>query len=224
MRAQTIAECTNHPDSPRRGIMENSSTALLRVLIVDDDDAFRAALIEFLQMRSRHVRSCKDGQEAIRVLREEKEPFDVVITDLIMPLVGGIEVIRAAKERYAETQVVVITGFATLETAIDAMRQGAYDYIAKPFKLVEVDLIVEKISERKKLMEENQKLTERVQSLYTRLDLLKDNRSKLDRFINETTQQLEQHAHQIDECLDLIKKVSLQLDSSNSPSRLLMRQ
>src|SRR4030095_4156209 len=75
MRAQTIAdECTNHPDSPRRGIMENSSTALLRVLIVDDDDAFRAALIEFLQMRSRHVRSCKDGQEAIRVLREENEP------------------------------------------------------------------------------------------------------------------------------------------------------
>src|SRR4030095_3152407 len=84
MRAETIAdEYTNHPDSPRRGIMENSSTALLRVLIVDDDDAFRAALIEFLQMRSRHVRSCKDGQEAIRVLREEKEPFDVVITDLI---------------------------------------------------------------------------------------------------------------------------------------------
>ena len=205
--------------------MENPTTGtLLRVLIVDDDDAFRAALIEFLQLRARQVRSCKDGQEAIRVLREEKEPFDVVITDLIMPLVGGMEVIRAAKERYAETQVVVITGFATLETAIDAMRQGAYDYIAKPFKLVEVDLIVEKISERKKLMEQNQMLTERVQSLYTRLDLLKDNRSKLDRFISETTQQLEQHAHQIDECLDLIKKVSTQLDSSNSPSRLHMRQ
>jgi len=205
--------------------MENSATnSLLRILIVDDDDAFRAALIEFLQLRSRQVRSCKDGQEAIRVLREEKEPFDVVITDLNMPLVGGMEVVRAAKERYAETQVVVITGFATLETAIDAMRQGAYDYIAKPFKLVEVDLIVEKISERKKLMEENQKLTERIQSLYTRLDLLKDNRSKLDRFISETTQQLEQHAHQIEECLDLIKKVSIQLDAPHSPSRLLMRQ
>jgi DNA-binding NtrC family response regulator len=205
--------------------MENPATnSLLRILIVDDDDAFRAALIEFLQLRSRQVRSCKDGQEAIRVLREEKEPFDVVITDLNMPLVGGMEVVRAAKERYAETQVVVITGFATLETAIDAMRQGAYDYIAKPFKLVEVDLIVEKISERKKLMEENQKLTERIQSLYTRLDLLKDNRSKLDRFISETTQQLEQHAHQIEECLDLIKKVSIQLDAPHSPSRLLMRQ
>jgi len=205
--------------------MENSATdTLLRVLIVDDDDALRAALIEFLQLRGRQVRSCKDGQEAIRVLQEENEPYDVVITDLIMPSVGGLEVIRAAKERYAETQVVVITGFATLETAIDSMRQGAYDYIAKPFKLVEVDLIVEKISERKKLMEQNQKLTERVQSLYTRLDLLKDNRSKLDRFIAETTQQLEQHAHQIDECLDLIKKVSVQLDAPNNPSRLLMRQ
>ncbi len=205
--------------------MENPATdSLLRVLIVDDDDAFRAALIEFLQLRGRQVRSCRDGQEAIRVLQEENEPYDVVITDLIMPSIGGLEVIQAAKKRYAETQVVVITGFASLETAIDSMRQGAFDYIAKPFKLVELDLIVEKISERKKLLEQNQKLTERVQSLYTRLDLLKDNRSKLDRFVAETSQQLEQHAHQIDECLDLIKKVSMQLDGSHNPSRLLMRQ
>jgi DNA-binding NtrC family response regulator len=205
--------------------MENPATdSLLRVLIVDDDDAFRAALIEFLQLRGRQVRSCRDGQEAIRVLQEEHEPYDVVITDLIMPSIGGLEVIQAAKKRYAETQVVVITGFASLETAIDSMRQGAFDYIAKPFKLVELDLIIEKISERKKLMEQNQKLTERVQSLYTRLDLLKDNRSKLDRFVAETSQQLEQHAHQIDECLDLIKKVSMQLDGSHNPSRLLMRQ
>lgn len=205
--------------------MDNSQTdTLLRVLIVDDDDAFRAALIEFLQLRGRQVKSCKDGQEALRVLQEEREPYDVVITDLIMPEVGGLEVIRAAKQRHAETQVVVITGFASLETAIDSMRQGAFDYVAKPFKLVEVDLIVEKISERKRLLRENQKLTERVQSLYSRLDLLKDNRSKLDRFIAETTQQLEQHAHQIDECLDLIKKVSMKLDAPYNPSRLLMRQ
>lgn len=205
--------------------MENPATdSLLRVLIVDDDDAFRTALIEFLQLRGRQVRSCRDGQEAIRILQEENEPYDAVITDLIMPSIGGLEVIQAAKKKYAETQVVVITGFASLETAIDSMRQGAFDYIAKPFKLVELDLIVEKISERKKLLEQNQKLTERVQSLYTRLDLLKDNRSKLDRFVAETSQQLEQHAHQIDECLDLIKKVSMQLDGSHNPSRLLMRQ
>lgn len=205
--------------------MDNSQADTpLRVLIVDDDDAFRAALVEFQQLRGRHVKSCKDGQEALRVLQEEREPYDIVITDLIMPEIGGLEVIRAAKQRHAETQVVVITGFASLETAIDSMRQGAFDYVAKPFKLVEVDLIVEKISERKRLLQENQKLTERIQSLYSRLDLLKDNRSKLDRFIAETTQQLEQHAHQIDECLDLIKKVSTQLDVSNNPSRLLMRQ
>ena len=205
--------------------MENSgSDNGLRVLIVDDDDAFRAALIEFLQLRGRQVNSCKDGAEAIRVLQEEKEPYDVVITDLIMPSVGGLQVIQAAKKRHTETQVVVITGFASLETAIDSMRHGAFDYIAKPFKLVEVDLIVEKINERKKLMDQNQRLTERVQSLYSRLDLLKDNRSKLDRFIAETTQQLEQHANQIDECLNLIKKVSLQLDAPTNPTRLLMRQ
>lgn len=196
----------------------------LRVLIVDDDDAFRAALTEFLQIRGRQTRSCKDGCEALKVLQEDKEPYDVVITDLIMPSVGGLEVIRAARERHPETQVVVITGFASLETAIDSMRHGAFDYVAKPFKLIEVDLIVEKIGDRKKLKSENQKLSERVQSLYTRLDLLKDNRSKLDKFIAETTQQLEQHAHQIDECLDLLRKLATQVEMSNNPSRLLMRQ
>jgi DNA-binding NtrC family response regulator len=205
-------------------VEDPDSENVLRVLIVDDDDAFRGALIEFLELRGRQVRSCKDGQEAIRVLQEENEPYDAVITDLVMPSVGGLEVIRAAKKRHAETQVVVITGFASLETAIDSMRHGAFDYIAKPFKLVEVELIMEKISDRKKLMEQNQKLNERVQSLHTRLDLLKDNRSKLDRFIAETGQQLEQHAHKIDECLELIKRVSVQLEAPNSPSRLLMRQ
>ncbi len=196
----------------------------LRVLIVDDDDAFRAALTEFLEIRGRQTKSCRDGREALKVLQDDKEPYDVVITDLIMPSVGGMEVIRAARLRHPDTQVIVITGFASLETAIDSMRHGAFDYIAKPFKLIEVDLIVGKIGDRKKLMSENHRLSERVQSLYTRLDLLKNNRSKLDKFIAETTQQLEQHAHQIDECLDLLRKLSAQVEMSNNPARLLMRQ
>jgi len=196
----------------------------LRVLIVDDDDAFRAALTEFLEIRGGQTKSCRDGREALKVLQDDKEPYDVVITDLIMPSVGGMEVIRAARLRHPDTQVIVITGFASLETAIDSMRHGAFDYIAKPFKLIEVDLIVGKIGDRKKLMSENHRLSERVQSLYTRLDLLKNNRSKLDKFIAETTQQLEQHAHQIDECLDLLRKLSAQVEMSNNPARLLMRQ
>lgn len=192
-------------------------------MVVDDEDAFRAALVEYLQLRGRQVRGCRDGQEAIRTLQEDREPYDIVITDLIMPFLGGLEVIRAAKSRHSETQVVVITGFASLETAIDAMRHGAFDYVAKPFKLVEVDLIVEKIGERKRLLEQNQKLAERVQSLYSRLDVLKDNRSKLDRFIADTTRQLEQPAREIHECLELIKKVSLQLEVPHNTSRLLTK-
>ena len=201
-----------------------SSENSMRVLIVDDDDALRAALVEFLQLRGMKVKACRDGQEALDLIHQEKEPYDAVLTDLIMPSVDGLEVLRAVKSRFAGTEVVIITGYASLETAIDAMRQGAFDYITKPFKLVEIDLIVSKISERRNLIEENRKLSERIQSLYSRLDLLKDNRSKFDKFIGETTQQLGENSQKIAECLQLIGKVSTQLEVMNSAFRPLPRQ
>ena len=189
----------------------------MRVLVVDDDDAMRGALQEFLLLRGMKVRGCKDGGEALGLFNKEKEAFHIVLTDLNMPTVGGLEVLRAAKQRDAETQVVIITGFASLETAIDSMRQGAFDYVTKPFKLVEIDLIINKIAERKRLLDENQKLLERIQSLYTRLDLLKDNRSKLDKFIASTSQHLEHHSQKIEECLELIKKISLHQEAQSTP-------
>jgi DNA-binding NtrC family response regulator len=66
-------------------------------------------------------------------LPQEKESYDVVLTDLDMPLVGGLEVLRAAKERFPTIEVVIITGFASLESVIDSMRQGPFDYLTKPF-------------------------------------------------------------------------------------------
>lgn len=187
----------------------------LRILVVDDDEPLRGLIREYLREKGMFIHACKDAEEAIEALNREKDVFDVVLTDLVLPAKGGLDVLRTAKQRHEDTQVVIMTGYASLETAIDSMRSGAFDYITKPFKLVEIEIVLSKISERKKLIDENHRLTERVQSLYSRLDLLKDNRSKLDRFISETTDRLEDHSKKIDNCLDLLKRFSLYVERSD---------
>jgi DNA-binding NtrC family response regulator len=184
----------------------------LRALVVDDDDTLRAALNEYVTQQGMETTAGRDGLEAIEIINGHPEPFDVVLTDLIMPKAGGLEVLRAARQRSHDTQVVIITGFASLETAIDSMHQGAFDYVTKPFKLVEIGLILGKIAERKTLIDENKDLSERIQSLYVRLDMLKENRSKMEKFMSETTEKLEFQSRKIDECVEMIRTISLRIE------------
>jgi DNA-binding NtrC family response regulator len=181
------------------------NTPKLSILVVDDDETLRAALCEYLKRQGMKVTACHDGAEAILTLKTRPEPFDVVITDLIMPGAGGMDVLRESRNRSKDTQVIIITGYASLETAIDAMHQGAFDYVAKPFKLVEISLILAKIGERKLLVQENSALAERIQSLYSRLDLLKENRTRLEKFMMETTDKLDEQSRKIEDCLNLIQ-------------------
>lgn len=188
----------------------NENTPL--ILVVDDDDTLRAALLEYFLQKGMHASSSRDGAEAIHLIKTHPEPFDVVITDLIMPRAGGLEVLREARLRSTKTQVIIITGFASLETAIDSMHQGAFDYVTKPFKLVEIGLILEKVMERKRLLEENLALSERIQSLYVRLDILKDNRQKMEKFMVDTSEKLVEQSRKIDECLGLVRSLSLRIE------------
>jgi DNA-binding NtrC family response regulator len=191
--------------------MGTKENALL-ILVVDDDDTLRAALLDYLLQKGMHASACRDGAEAILLIKTHPDPFDVVITDLIMPRAGGLEVLREARLRSVKTQVIIITGFASLETAIDSMHQGAFDYVTKPFKLIEIGLILEKLLERKKLLEENFALAEQIQSLYTRLDILKDNRQKMEKFMFDTTEQLNEQARKIEECLGLVRSLSMRIE------------
>ena len=193
----------------------------MKVLLVDDDEALRALLKEYLREKGLNVISAKDGGEALEILEQEKDGFDIVLTDLVLPAKGGLEVLRAARKRNPNTQIVIMTGYASLESAIESMREGAFDYITKPFKLVELEIVISKIIERRRLMGENLRLVERVQSLYSRLDLLKDNRSKLDRFITETSDKLEENSKKIDECLNHLMRLSLYLGRYEQPKSLL---
>jgi len=192
-----------------------------RILLVDDDEALRALLKEYLGEKGMRVTSCRDGAEALIVIEQDKEGFDIVLTDLVLPLKGGLEVLRAARKRNEESQVVIMTGYASLESAIESMDEGAFDYITKPFKLVEIEIVLSKICERNRLIEENRRLAERVQSLYSRLDLLKDNRSKLDRFIAETNEKLEDNSKKINDCLNLLSRISLYFERFERPNQLL---
>ena len=124
-----------------------------RVLIVDDEKSMRDLLSITLEKEGYDVASATGGEAAIEMLH--RDSVDVVITDLRMPKVDGLQVLRAAKEISPDTTVIMITAVASTESAVEAMKLGAYDYITKPFKLDEVNLIVRNALERKRLRDEN---------------------------------------------------------------------
>ena len=124
-----------------------------RVLVVDDERSMRDLLTITLEKAGHDVTAADGGESAIDAIR--KESFDASITDLRMPRVDGLQVLRFARESCPESAVIVITAVASTETAVEAMKLGAYDYITKPFKLDEIDLIVKNALERKRLRDEN---------------------------------------------------------------------
>jgi two-component system response regulator PilR (NtrC family) len=124
-----------------------------RVLIVDDERSMRDLLAMTLEKAGHDVTAADGGEAAIEAIR--KESFDGIITDLRMPKVDGMQVLRAARDLSPETAVIVVTAVASTETAVEAMKLGAYDYITKPFKLDEVNIILKNGLERKRLRDEN---------------------------------------------------------------------
>jgi len=124
-----------------------------KILIVDDEHSLRDVLSIMLRRAGYDVTVAGDGAEAIA--RIEKELFDLVITDLKMPKAGGLEVLRAVKETSPDTVVLLITAFASAESAVEAMKLGAYDYLTKPFQIDEVQLSVRNALEKRRLSTEN---------------------------------------------------------------------
>ena len=127
-----------------------------RILIVDDEESMREFLSIMLHREGYQVEAAADGLQAVSRLKEQS--FDLVITDMKMPRMGGFELLAHIRERFAETVVIMITAFSTTEEAVEAMKQGAYDYIIKPFKNDEIRLIVKNALERKALRQENVRL------------------------------------------------------------------
>ncbi len=129
-----------------------------RILVVDDEQVIREILSEFLTMEGYVVRSVEDGERALAEL--QLRPYDMVISDLKMPKLSGLQLLERITEANINVLTVIMTGFGTVETAIEAMKKGAYDYILKPFKVEEVIHVVQRGLERQRLQAENIRLTE----------------------------------------------------------------
>ena len=123
------------------------------ILVVDDEETMRDSCQQALSQKANIVKVAEDGSTALAML--EKEPFDLVILDLKMPGLSGMEVLKRIKQDDPEVMVVVITGYATIESAVEAMKSGAYDFIPKPFTPDGLRVIVKRALEKRRLSLEN---------------------------------------------------------------------
>lgn len=131
-----------------------------QLLVVEDEELARKNLMRILSKQGYEVKGAANGQQAIDLL--EKKEFDLILTDLKMKRVTGMDVLKKSKELYPLTEVIMITGYATVDSAVQAMKQGAYHYLGKPYKLDEVRKIVKEALLKRDLQLENRALKKKL--------------------------------------------------------------
>lgn len=134
------------------------------ILIIEDEAVQRETLMGFLRKRGYEVKGAASGPEGLEQLRER--PVDLILTDYRMPEMSGLEVLRAAKEINPEVAVVVITAYGTIGSAVEAMKEGAADFLTKPIDLDELEIVVKRALERQALISENRALREQLKARY----------------------------------------------------------
>jgi DNA-binding NtrC family response regulator len=135
-----------------------------RILIVDDEDIVVHSCKRILEGADHRLDSASSGWEALRKI--EETPFDVIVLDIMMPKMDGLEVLQQIKERHPEVEVIMITGLSQIQTAVRAMKLGAFDYLPKPFEPDDLRHIVDRALDRRRLLQENQQLRTEVGSKY----------------------------------------------------------
>ena len=135
-----------------------------KVLIADDDQAITSLFEEILSGEGYQVTAVNGGAAALKVIRDED--LDMLITDIMMPEVSGLDILHEVKKNHPDTMVILITSFGTVEAAISAMKDGAYDYISKPFKIDEIVLSVRRALEQKELLKQYQFLQKGIKEKY----------------------------------------------------------
>lgn len=135
---------------------------LMNILIVDDDEAIRDSCIQLLKNLKAKVDDASDGNSGLRKIKHKA--YDIVILDLKMPGLSGMKLLKKIKEINPETMVIVITGYATIDTAVEAMKNGAYDFLPKPFTPEELRLIIKRAMEKRKLLLDNLHLRQELET------------------------------------------------------------
>jgi len=132
----------------------------IRILVAEDEENLAQILCAFLRGRGHHVVCVGDGKSALQAIRDEA--FDVALIDIIMPEMDGLETLKHLRAEPDPPQVIIITGNGTVETAITAMKLGAYDYMGKPYRMAEIDVLVRRAWEKHQLARENRYLQARL--------------------------------------------------------------
>ncbi|MBC8359611.1 MAG: sigma-54-dependent Fis family transcriptional regulator, partial [Candidatus Aminicenantes bacterium] len=162
-------------------------TEKANILVIDDDEAIRDSCSQVFKKEGYSAKTAKDGTEGLKLFK--KEFFHAVLLDLKLPDLDGMEILSRIEEENPETPVIIITGFATIESAVEAMKRGASDYLAKPFSPEQLRVITKKVLESRKNFFEN---------IYLREELEK--KSEFDMVIGKSME--------MDKVLDIVRRVS----------------
>lgn len=133
---------------------------LSEVLVVDDDEAIRELIVSYFNGLQMTVSGAHDGRAAITALQRSNGRFGLVVTDLNLPGADGFAVLQAARQANPQCYVVIVTGYASLDSAIHAVRVGAYDYLTKPFSMGQLDVVLSRITDRISLERRQRELPE----------------------------------------------------------------
>jgi DNA-binding NtrC family response regulator len=141
---------------------------IFQILVAEDSKPLREMLVHVLKDDGTRVDSAKDGKEALE--KYCNSSYDLIITDLNMPEVTGIDLMKKIREQNDLLEFIIITGYASLESAVEAIKAGAFDYIVKPFKVEELKVAVKNVREKVILTKTNKRLMEKLRSFYDEID------------------------------------------------------
>lgn len=178
--------------------------AEFKVLVAEDDDIVRDVIVKFLTDEGYSVVVANDGVEAIKMLR--LEDIKLVLTDLRMPGADGMEVLRSSMRVDPNIAVVIITAYGTLDTALEAMKEGAYDYVVKPFVMQQLLLVVRNAFKMAMLMEENNKMADQLKETHRKLEAIKISGVQNTEIIDEPEDSKYEISNESDGNVESIKK------------------
>lgn len=171
-----------------------SPLAPFDALVVDDEPDIREVVGEYLTNRGLHVTLAADSAAALGAIARDPARYRLVVTDLQLPGGDGLEILRQARQANPSCFVVIVTGYASLDSAIQAVRLGAYDYLTKPFSLGQLDVLLKRVQERLELEEENRRLLRQLGQrdtadnrvpLVSRLDAIDSRLARLEAMLRE---------------------------------------